>query len=132
MRRTSPAARSHTTAEELLSLERLAQIAKAAQDAGAELTAALARAVENQRRCVAASSGRVVVIGPSPKQLIASAVYRPSATRYTATGWCPQLITRTDRFEGTPSASNPQDRPFQISPASVPFLLAREFSPALF
>ncbi|MDF9868703.1 4-alpha-glucanotransferase [Streptomyces pratensis] len=67
-------ARSHATAEELLSLERLAQIAKAAQDAGAELTAALARAVENQRRCAAASSGQVVVIGPSPQQLIASAV----------------------------------------------------------
>ncbi|MDX2621614.1 hypothetical protein ABZ745_24135 [Streptomyces sp. NPDC013082] len=66
-------ARSHTTAEELLSLERLAQIAKAAQDASAELTAALARAVENQRQCVATSSGRVVVIGPSPEQLIASA-----------------------------------------------------------
>ncbi|MFD9288381.1 hypothetical protein ACFWBV_08730 [Streptomyces sp. NPDC060030] len=66
-------ARSHTTVEGLLFLNRLAQIAKAAQDAGAELTAALARAVENQRRCVAASSGRVVVIGPSPQQLIASA-----------------------------------------------------------
>ncbi|WP_405388179.1 hypothetical protein OG596_09590 [Streptomyces sp. NBC_01102] len=66
-------ARPHTTAEDLLLLERLAQIAKAAQDAGAELTAALVRAVENQRRCAAASSGPVVVIGPSPKQLIASA-----------------------------------------------------------
>ncbi|MFI7560777.1 hypothetical protein ACIBVM_02850 [[Kitasatospora] papulosa] len=66
-------ARSHTTVAGLLFLDRLAQIAKAAQDAGAELTAALARAVQNQRRCVAASSGRVVVIGPSPQQLIASA-----------------------------------------------------------
>ncbi|MFG2430286.1 hypothetical protein [Streptomyces sp. NPDC048590] len=66
-------ARPHTTDEDLLLLERLAQIAKAAQDTGAELTAALARAVENQRRCAAASSGPVVVLGPSPQQLIASA-----------------------------------------------------------
>ncbi|MFE9725934.1 hypothetical protein ACFYQ5_20640 [Streptomyces sp. NPDC005794] len=66
-------ARPYTTADELLFLDRLAQIAKAAQGAGAELTAALARAVENQRRCAGAASGRVVVLGPSPQQLIASA-----------------------------------------------------------
>ncbi|WP_434595816.1 hypothetical protein [Streptomyces sp. A5-4] len=58
---------------DLLLLDRVAQIAKAGQDAGAELTAALARAVENQRRCAGAASGPVVVIGPSPQQFIASA-----------------------------------------------------------
>ncbi|MGP3756877.1 hypothetical protein [Streptomyces sp. IBSNAI001] len=66
-------ARSHTTAEDLLLLDRLAQIAKVAQDAGAELASALARSVENERRCAAAPSGPVVVLGPSPQQLIASA-----------------------------------------------------------
>lgn len=63
----------HTTAEDLLLLDRVAQIAKAGQDAGAELTAALARAVENQRRCADAASGPVVLIGPSPQQFIESA-----------------------------------------------------------
>jgi hypothetical protein len=65
--------RPHTTAEELLLLDRVAQIAKAGQDAGAELTAALARATENQRRCADAASGPVVLIDPSPQQFIASA-----------------------------------------------------------
>ncbi|WP_367435036.1 hypothetical protein [Streptomyces celluloflavus] len=65
--------RSHTTAGDLLLLERVAQIAKAGQDAGAELTAALARAVENQRRCAGTASGPVVLIGPSPQQFIESA-----------------------------------------------------------
>ncbi|MGW5868230.1 hypothetical protein ACWFRJ_39495 [Streptomyces sp. NPDC055239] len=58
---------------DLLLLERVAQIAKAAQDAGAELTAALARAVENRRRQADAAPGRAVLIGPSPQQFIASA-----------------------------------------------------------
>ncbi len=65
------AARSSTT--DLLLLHRVAQIAKAAQDAAAELTAALARAVENQRRQAAATSRRVVLIGPTPQQFIESA-----------------------------------------------------------
>ncbi len=64
---------THTTANDLLLLDRVAQIAKAGQDAGAELTAALTRAVENQRRCAGAASGPVVLIGPSPQQFIASA-----------------------------------------------------------
>ncbi|MGX1115923.1 hypothetical protein RKD37_001286 [Streptomyces ambofaciens] len=46
---------------------------RAAQDAAAELTAALARAVENQRRQAAATSRRVVLIGPTPQQFIESA-----------------------------------------------------------
>ncbi|MFF3976514.1 hypothetical protein [Streptomyces sp. NPDC001828] len=58
---------------DLLLLERIAQIAKAAQDAGAELAAALARSVENQRRRAKAVSERVVLIGPSPQQFIESA-----------------------------------------------------------
>lgn len=58
---------------DLLLLHRVAQIAKAAQDAAAELTAALARAVENQRRQAAATSRRVVLIGPTPQQFIESA-----------------------------------------------------------
>ncbi|MFI8880304.1 hypothetical protein [Streptomyces sp. NPDC055243] len=58
---------------DLLLLEQIAQIAKAAQDAGAELTAAVARAVENRRREADATSGRVVLIGPSPQQFIESA-----------------------------------------------------------
>ncbi|WP_434597406.1 hypothetical protein [Streptomyces sp. A5-4] len=59
--------------KDLLLLERVAQIAKAGQDAGAELAAALARTVENQRRCAGAASGPVVLIGPSPQQFIESA-----------------------------------------------------------
>ncbi|MFE0904947.1 hypothetical protein ACFW3Y_17095 [Streptomyces rochei] len=58
---------------DLLLLHRVTQIAKAAQDAAAELTAALARAVENQRRQAAATSRRVVLIGPTPQQFIESA-----------------------------------------------------------
>ncbi|WP_148587958.1 hypothetical protein [Streptomyces sp. WAC01526] len=65
--------RPHTTSAELLLLERVAHIAKAAQDAGAELAAALARAVENRRRRADAVSERVVLVGPSPQQFIESA-----------------------------------------------------------
>ncbi|WP_405893299.1 hypothetical protein OG612_28905 [Streptomyces sp. NBC_01527] len=61
------------TSADLQLLDRVAQITKAAQDAGAELTAALARAVENQRRRKDAASGPVVLIGPSPQQFIESA-----------------------------------------------------------
>lgn len=57
----------------LLLFERVAQIAKAAQDTGAELTAAVARAVENRRRRADAAPGRAVLIGPSPQQFIESA-----------------------------------------------------------
>lgn len=63
----------HTTSADLLLLERVTHIAKAAQDAGAELAAALARAVENRRRRADAVSPRVVLIGPSPQQFIESA-----------------------------------------------------------
>lgn len=63
----------HPSSADLLLLERIAQIAKAAQDTGAELTAALARSVENRRRRAEAASGRVVLIGPSPQQFIESA-----------------------------------------------------------
>ncbi|MCX4531075.1 hypothetical protein [Streptomyces sp. NBC_01669] len=63
----------HPSPAELLLLERIAQIAKAAQDAGAELGAAVARAVENRRRRAEALTGRVVLIGPSPQQFIESA-----------------------------------------------------------
>ncbi|MFE2511911.1 hypothetical protein ACFXC9_26155 [Streptomyces naganishii] len=62
----------HTTAGELLLLDHIAQIAKAAQDASAELTAALARAVENQRRRANATTGPAVLIRPSPQQFIES------------------------------------------------------------
>ncbi|WP_239472025.1 hypothetical protein [Streptomyces sp. NEAU-S7GS2] len=62
-----------TTSADLLLLDRVAHIAKAAQDAGAELTAALARAVENQHRRADATSKPVVLIGPSPQQFIESA-----------------------------------------------------------
>ncbi|MER5793297.1 hypothetical protein [Streptomyces sp. NPDC001980] len=67
---------SRPSPPDLLLLHQIAQIAKAAQDAqdaAAELTAALARGVENQRRQADATSGRVVLIGPTPQQLIASA-----------------------------------------------------------
>ncbi|MDT0615569.1 hypothetical protein [Streptomyces lancefieldiae] len=64
---------SRPSPADLLLLHRLAQIAKAAQDAAAELAAALARAVENQRRQAAATSPRVVLIGPTPQQFIESA-----------------------------------------------------------
>ncbi|MGW2689569.1 hypothetical protein ACWC6I_41250 [Streptomyces sp. NPDC001414] len=63
---------SPPTPADLLHLHQVAQIAKAAQDAAAELAAALARGVENQRRADTAS-GRVVLIGPTPQQFIASA-----------------------------------------------------------
>lgn len=61
------------TPSDLLLLHCVAQIAKAAQDAAAELAAALARGVENQRRQAAATSLRVVLIGPTPQQFIESA-----------------------------------------------------------
>ncbi|BDH15454.1 hypothetical protein [Streptomyces hygroscopicus] len=64
----------HPTSADLLLLERVAHIAKAAQDTGAELAAALARAVENRRRRADAVSPRVVLIGPSPQQFIESAI----------------------------------------------------------
>ncbi|MEU9155123.1 hypothetical protein AB0D59_32330 [Streptomyces sp. NPDC048417] len=57
---------------DLLLLHQVAQIARAAQEAAAELAAALARSVENQRRADT-TSGRVVLIGPTPQQFIASA-----------------------------------------------------------
>lgn len=57
-----------------LLLDRVAHIAKAAQDAGAELTAALARAAENQRRRHEAASKPAILIGPSPRQFIESAI----------------------------------------------------------
>lgn len=63
----------HTTSADLLLLERVAHIVKTAQDAGAELAAALARAVENRRRRADAVSQPVVLIGPSPQQFIESA-----------------------------------------------------------
>ncbi|MFD4611937.1 hypothetical protein ACFWOT_28475 [Streptomyces sp. NPDC058440] len=53
-----------------LATSSLAQIEKAAQDAAAELTTALARDVENQRRRADARSERVVPIGPTPQQFI--------------------------------------------------------------
>lgn len=65
---------SQPSPPDLLLLHQLAQIAKAAQDAGAELAAALARGVENQRRQADAVSRRVVLVGPTPQQFIESAV----------------------------------------------------------
>lgn len=62
-----------TTFADLMLLDRVAHIAKAAQDAGAELAAALARAVENQRRRAETTSEPVLLIGPSPQQFIESA-----------------------------------------------------------
>ena len=64
---------SRLSPSDLLLLHQVAQIAKAAQDTAAELTAALARGVENQRRQADATSGRVVLIGPTPQQFIESA-----------------------------------------------------------
>ncbi|WP_333744660.1 MULTISPECIES: hypothetical protein [Streptomyces] len=64
---------SQPSPADLLLLHRVAQIAKATEDAAAELTAALAHTVENQRRQAAAPSRRVVLIGPTPQQFIESA-----------------------------------------------------------
>ncbi|RZU14392.1 hypothetical protein [Streptomyces sp. BK239] len=64
---------SRPSRTDLLLLHQVAQIAKAAQDAAAELTAALARGLENERRQAGATSGRVVLIGPTPQQFIESA-----------------------------------------------------------
>ncbi|WP_455355303.1 hypothetical protein [Streptomyces sp. SYSU K217416] len=57
-----------------LLLDRVAHIAKAAQDVGAELTAALARTAENQRRRHEALPKPAILIGPSPRQFIESAI----------------------------------------------------------
>ncbi|MFD6434352.1 hypothetical protein [Streptomyces venezuelae] len=64
---------SRPSPPDLLLLHHVAQIAKAAQDAAAELAAALARGVENQRRQAHAASGPVVLLGPTPQQFIESA-----------------------------------------------------------
>ncbi|MER6331115.1 hypothetical protein ABT298_17670 [Streptomyces sp. NPDC001034] len=70
---TLSAQASRPSPTDLLLPHHVAQIAKAAQDAAAELTAALARAVDNQRRQAAATSRRIVLIGPTPQQYIESA-----------------------------------------------------------
>ncbi|MEV8125390.1 hypothetical protein AB0P07_15010 [Streptomyces sp. NPDC085944] len=57
----------------LLRLDHLARTAKAAQDASAELTAALARAVENERRRRDATTSPPVLLRPTPQQFAASA-----------------------------------------------------------
>ncbi|MEU9069024.1 hypothetical protein AB0D60_19320 [Streptomyces sp. NPDC048306] len=57
----------------LLRLDHLARTAKDAQDASAELTAALARAVENERRRRDATTSPPVLLRPTPQQLVASA-----------------------------------------------------------
>lgn len=62
-----------TTSADLMLLDRVGHIVKAAQAADVELAAALARAVENQRRRADATSEPVVFIGPSPEQFIKSA-----------------------------------------------------------
>ncbi|MFI1677388.1 hypothetical protein [Streptomyces sp. NPDC020607] len=64
---------SRPSPPDLLLLHHVARIAKAAQNAAAELAAALARGVENQHRQADAASGRVVLIGPTPQQFIDSA-----------------------------------------------------------
>ncbi|MFJ8978749.1 hypothetical protein [Streptomyces sp. NPDC102282] len=64
---------SHDPSARLLRLDRVARTAKAAQDASAELTAALARVVENQRRRADAPTSPPVLIRPTPQQFIASA-----------------------------------------------------------
>ncbi|GAA2647543.1 hypothetical protein [Streptomyces lunalinharesii] len=57
----------------LLCLDLLARAAKAAQDASAELTAALARAVENERRRRDATTSPPVLLRPTPQQFVTSA-----------------------------------------------------------
>ncbi|WP_406326824.1 hypothetical protein [Streptomyces sp. NBC_00203] len=57
----------------LLLLDRVAHIAKAAQDAGAELSSALTRAMENQRRRAHATHEPLVLLRPSPQQYVESA-----------------------------------------------------------
>lgn len=64
---------SHDSSAHLLRLDRAARTAKAAQDASAELTAALVRAVENQRRRADAPTSPPVVLRPTPQQFVASA-----------------------------------------------------------
>ncbi|HBF85279.1 MAG TPA: hypothetical protein DD420_36740 [Streptomyces sp.] len=54
-------------------LDRVARIAKAAQDASAELTAALTRAIENQQRRADAATSPPVLLRPTPQQFVASA-----------------------------------------------------------
>ncbi|HEY9327339.1 MAG TPA: hypothetical protein VIS09_03695 [Streptomyces sp.] len=51
----------------------MARIAKAAQDASAELTAALTRAIENQQRRTGAATSPPVLLRPTPQQFVASA-----------------------------------------------------------
>ncbi|MER5440845.1 hypothetical protein [Streptomyces sp. NPDC002790] len=57
----------------LLHLSHLARTAKTAQDASAELTAALARAVENECRRRDATTSPPVLLRPTPQQFITSA-----------------------------------------------------------
>ncbi|MFF3640349.1 hypothetical protein [Streptomyces sp. NPDC002564] len=59
--------------EHLLHLDHLARTAKTAQDASAELTAALSRAVENESRRRNATTSPPVLLRPTPQQFIASA-----------------------------------------------------------
>ncbi|MFG3154037.1 hypothetical protein ACGF7W_18575 [Streptomyces sp. NPDC048219] len=54
-------------------LDHLARTAKTAQDASAELTAALARAVENERRRQDAATSPPVLLRPTPQQFVTSA-----------------------------------------------------------
>ncbi|MEV3950104.1 hypothetical protein AB0K57_20970 [Streptomyces halstedii] len=64
---------SHDSSAHLLRLDRAARTAKAAQDASAELTASLARAVENQRRRADAPTSPPALLPPTPQQFVASA-----------------------------------------------------------
>ncbi|MFD4257605.1 hypothetical protein ACFWR9_08230 [Streptomyces sp. NPDC058534] len=57
----------------LLHLNHLARTAKTAQDASAELTAALARAVENECRRRDATTTPPVLLRPTPQQFVTSA-----------------------------------------------------------
>ncbi|WP_411140995.1 hypothetical protein [Streptomyces sp. x-80] len=78
-------------AGDLLLLERVAQSAKAGQDAGAELTAALARAVANNTAVPTPHQGRSSSSAPHPSSSssrppTSSTASPPSTTPYTATG----------------------------------------------
>ncbi|MER5440113.1 hypothetical protein [Streptomyces sp. NPDC002790] len=57
----------------LLHLDQLARTAKTAQDASAELTTALSRAVENECRRRDATTSPPVFLRPTPQQFITSA-----------------------------------------------------------
>ncbi|MFJ9085745.1 hypothetical protein ACIRL3_25320 [Streptomyces sp. NPDC102384] len=63
----------HDPPAHLLLLDRVARTAKAAQDASAELTAALSRAVENQQRRAGATTSPPVLLRPTPQQFVTSA-----------------------------------------------------------